>query len=105
MKEYFYEIATNINNQSYLNNISFSTLLDMSLVNINNIEDKLVLGSDCKAEDEAHLDILRTVCLLVLRTQNMSCFVTRSLHWWRRILAAANITWRPEENLYLKVRL
>jgi hypothetical protein len=111
MKEYFYEVATNINNQSYLNDISFSTVLDMSSLNINEIEDHVVFGSDlpaildCKAKDEARLDMLRTVCLPVLKDAKYELLRHQVITLVEADLSAANITWRPEENLYLKVRL
>ena len=111
MKEYLHEIATSVNNQSYLNDISFSTVLDMSSLNINEIENQSVFGStlptilDCKAKDEARLDMLRTVCLAVLRDPEHEVLRHQVIKLVEGDLTAANITWRPEENLYLKVGL
>jgi len=73
MKEYFYELATSVNNQSYLCDISFSTVLDMSSLNIDELEDHQVFGSnicailDSKAKGEARIDMLRRVCGPVLK--------------------------------------
>jgi hypothetical protein len=82
----------------------------MSSVNINNIEDQLVFGSDlpaildCKAKDETRLGMLRTVCLPVLKDAEHELLRHQVITLVEADLTAANITWRPEENLYLKVR-
>jgi hypothetical protein len=110
MKEYFYETATAISNQTYVNDISFSTILDMSSLNINEIEDQPVFGSnlpailDCKAKDEARLDMLRQVCGLVFNKAENEVLRLQVIELVEADLTAANITWSQKDNLYTKVR-
>jgi hypothetical protein len=110
MKEYFYETTTAISNQSFLNDISFSTVLEMSIFNINEAEDQPAFGSnlpailDCKAKEESRLYILRQVCGAMFNKPEHELLRHQVTELMEADLTVANITWTQRDTLYTKVR-
>jgi hypothetical protein len=111
IKEYYYELAATIANQRYLNDISFSTVLDMSSLNIDELENQLVFGSnlctvlDCKVKDEVRVEMLRRVCGAALKFPEYEVLRHQVNELMEADLVAANVTWIPEDSIYLKVCL
>jgi hypothetical protein len=110
IKEYFYEIAIAINTQSYLDDISFSTVFDMSTLGFSEgehqppiFETNLYTMTNSKANEEARLDMLKAICLTVIDKPEHEGLRDRVIELLEADLRTANITWRPDDSLHTKV--
>jgi hypothetical protein len=111
MKEYFYELGAAVANQHFHDDISFSTVLDMSSLNIDDLEDHPVYGSnlcailDCKVKDDARVDMLKRVCGITLNYPEYEVLRHQINELVEADLVAANVKWNPEDDVFRKVRL
>ncbi len=111
MKGYFYELGTIMARYRFLEGISFSSVLDMSSLNIEGLDDQPVFGSnlsailDDKVKDDARADMLKLVCGRVLNQEEFKLLRHQVNELVEADLVAANVKWIPESNIYLKVRL
>jgi hypothetical protein len=111
MKDYFYELGAIMVRHRYADDISFSSALEMSSLNIDEFEDQPLFGSslcamlDCKVKDDARADLLRRVCGYVLNLPEYELLRYQVNELVGADLVAARVTYNPEANIYLKVRL
>jgi hypothetical protein len=111
MKDYFYELGAIMARHHYVDDISFSSALEMSSLNIDEFEYQPLFGSslcamlDCKVKDDARADLLRRVCGYALNLPEYELLRYQINELVEADLVAAGVTYNPEANIYLKARL
>lgn len=111
IKGYFYELGAIIARYRSFDDISFSSVLEMSSLNIDELEDQPVFGAslsvmlDCRVKDDARADMLREVCGYALKLPEYELLRHQVNELVEADLVAAEVTYNPDDNIYLKVSL
>lgn len=111
VKDYFYEMGAIMARHRCLDDIAFSSVLGMSSLNINNLEDQPVFGSnfcevlETKVKDDARAAMLSRVCGSVLKLPEFKLLRDQVNRLVEADLVAADVSYDPKMNILLKVRL
>lgn len=111
LKEYFYELHKSTMIGCLMDDISFSTVLNMSSMSCDNLENRGAFGSnlcailDNKVKEESRLRMLRIVCGNLVHRPEFDELRQEVERMIEADLVAANIKWKPEHKLQTKVGL
>jgi hypothetical protein len=111
MKDYFYELGAIMARRRCLDDISFPSVLEMSSLNIDDLQDSPVFGSglstilDCKVKDDTRADMLSRVCGYTLKMPDCELLRYQINELVEADIVAAEVAHNSDDDIYLKVRL